>query len=108
MTLYMHVRTYRYYYLYSNACLPPPPALQAPLEELEEQHIIPPTQFYVGEKRGIQGHYNSCYLDSTLFGLFALSGVFDTMFLAPDKDAPASRQEFKDLLAKKIINPLRK
>ncbi|XP_064388852.1 ubiquitin carboxyl-terminal hydrolase CYLD-like isoform X4 [Halichondria panicea] len=82
--------------------------LQDPLEELEEQSTTPPAQVYVGEKRGIQGHYNSSYIDSTIFGLFALSDVFNTMFLAPDKDAPASRQEFKDLLAKKIINPLRK
>ncbi len=91
-----------------NDCPPTPPALQASLEELDEPTTIPPTQVYVGEERGIQGHYNSCYLDSTLFGLFALSDVFDSMFLDPDKEAPASRQEIKDLLAKKIINPLRK
>ncbi len=81
------------------------------MEKQTDQFINDPTEQmmrYIGLYRGIQGHQNSCYLDSTLFGLFALSDVFDTMFLAPDKDAPASRQEFKDLLAKKIINPLRK
>lgn len=32
----------------------------------------------VGKKKGIQGHYNSCYLDSTLFWSAPLFFVFHT------------------------------
>lgn len=85
-----------------------PPALQTPLEESEDQIVIPPTEFYIGERKGIQGHYNSCYLDSTLFALFALSNVFDTMFLGVGQDDTPTQREFSYLVAKKIVNPLRK
>ena len=62
---------------------------------------------YIGEQKGIQGHQNSCYLDSTVFGLFALSDVFDSMFLEPGKADPTG-DEVKHLLWKGIVNPLRK
>ena len=84
-----------------------PPALQTPLEETEDETVIPPTEFYVGEEKGIQGHYNSCYLDSTLFSLFALSNEFDKLFLGA-KQATPTQQEFSKLIANKIVNPLRK
>ena len=57
---------------------------------------------YVGEKKGIQGHQNSCYLDATVFGLFALSDEFDEMFLR-DTDSHVGK-----ILWQKIVNPLRK
>ena len=37
--------------------------------------------FHIGEGKGIQGHQNSSYLDSALYGLFAFSGAFDDFFL---------------------------
>jgi len=61
---------------------------------------------YLGDERGIQGHQNSCYLDATVFGLFALSDVFDFMFLEEARDAAA--KEIISILWKGIINPLRK
>ena len=61
---------------------------------------------YIGEERGIQGHQNSCYLDATVFGLFALSSVFDSM-LAEDSEDPA-QQEVRELFRNGIVNPLRK
>ena len=61
---------------------------------------------YLGDERGIQGHQNSCYLDATVFGLFALSDDFDSMFLEEAKDH--SGQEISDILWKGIVNPLRK
>ena len=33
----------------------------------------------VGRNRGIQGHQNSCYLDVTLFSMFAFTSVFDSL-----------------------------
>ena len=32
-----------------------------------------------GKYRGIQGHHNSCYLDATLFSMFAFTSVFDSL-----------------------------
>ena len=61
---------------------------------------------YLGEERGIQGHQNSCYLDATMFGLFALSDVFDSMFLEEARDEAG--KEIKSILWKGIVNPLRK
>ena len=69
---------------------------------------------YTGKGRGIQGHQNSCYLDATIFGLFALSDVFDSLFLedltslkSPTPTTPIQK-EVGDMLWKGIVNPLRK
>ncbi|XP_062922955.1 ubiquitin carboxyl-terminal hydrolase CYLD isoform X1 [Mobula hypostoma] len=62
----------------------------------------------VGKKKGIQGHYNSCYLDSTLFCMFAFSSVLDTVLLRPkEKDDVEFYTETQDLLRTEIVNPLR-
>ena len=36
-----------------------------------------------GRNRGIQGHQNSCYLDATLFSMFAFTSVFDSLLYRP-------------------------
>lgn len=36
-----------------------------------------------GKFKGIQGHYNSCYLDATLFAMFTFTYVFDTLLFRP-------------------------
>ena len=60
---------------------------------------------YIGNSKGIQGHQNSCYLDATLFALFALSHDFDDMFLCGAKD---KLNEVSQILWINIVNPLRK
>jgi ubiquitin thioesterase CYLD len=67
-------------------------------------------QRYIGDKKGIQGHQNSCYLDASIFGLFALTDAFDELFLKAEssKTADQNRQAIADLLWKGIVNPLRK
>ena len=78
-----------------------------PLEEPEDQPISDDqVAKYLGDGRGIQGHYNSCYLDTTVFGLFALSNVFDSMLRTETRD-PAG-EEIRGMLWKGIVNPLRK
>ncbi|XP_077315264.1 ubiquitin carboxyl-terminal hydrolase CYLD-like [Lithobates pipiens] len=58
----------------------------------------------VGLRNGIQGHYNSCYLDTTLFSLFAFSSVLDPILRSPDVcDAKVQR-----ILREDIVNPLRR
>ena len=72
---------------------------------------------YIGEPKGIQGHHDSCYLDSTVFGLFALNDAFDVMFLDAASQTlvqggSSQEKEYcmktKDILWKGIVNPLRK
>ena len=84
-------------------------AIQVPLEEPVDQQVPLPYK-YVGNERGIQGHQNSCYLDSTLFGLFALSDIFDEMFLrvVSDSTADVNRKALSEMLWNGIVNPLRK
>ncbi|XP_068097734.1 ubiquitin carboxyl-terminal hydrolase CYLD-like isoform X2 [Hyperolius riggenbachi] len=63
----------------------------------------------IGRKKGIQGHCNSCYLDATLFCMFACSSVLDTILLRPpNKNDSNSYIDTRDLLRTEIVNPLRK
>ena len=59
---------------------------------------------HTGLNKGIQGHHNSCYLDSTLYGLFAFSTAFDDLFLRESPDD--SVKEIK-LALHTIVNTLR-
>ncbi|XP_040040448.2 ubiquitin carboxyl-terminal hydrolase CYLD isoform X1 [Gasterosteus aculeatus] len=58
----------------------------------------------IGRMKGIQGHYNSCYMDAALFSLFSCSSVLDAMLFKPTEpqDAPIQSTLLKD-----IVNPLR-
>ena len=61
-----------------------------------------------GKNKGIQGHQNSCYLDATLFSMFAFTSVFDSILFRP----PTSNdiKEYSDVqlvLREEIVNPLR-
>ena len=58
--------------------------------------------------RGIQGEHNSCYLDATLFGLFALSTEFDSLLISP-RGGPLGEvaTEICSTLRTRIVNPLR-
>ncbi|XP_043985815.1 ubiquitin carboxyl-terminal hydrolase CYLD [Gambusia affinis] len=58
----------------------------------------------IGRMKGIQGHCNSCYMDSALFGLFSCSSVLDSMLFkaTTPQDAPIQR-----ILLHNIVNPLR-
>uniref|UniRef100_A0A3B5LF46 ubiquitinyl hydrolase 1 n=1 Tax=Xiphophorus couchianus TaxID=32473 RepID=A0A3B5LF46_9TELE len=58
----------------------------------------------IGRMKGIQGHCNSCYMDSALF-LFSCSSVLDSMLFkaTTPQDAPIQR-----ILLHDIVNPLRK
>lgn len=75
--------------------------------------VAPPSsieqvQAMFGKNRGIQGHQNSCYLDATLFSMFAFTSVFDSLLFRPatEKDI----REYNDVqrvLREEIVNPLR-
>lgn len=91
-------------------CLQSPTvALQEMLYEHDErlQHV-PPAKFDIHKHtdiKGIQGYQNSCYLDATLYGLFAFSDAFDIVFL--DLVATANEQYIQKTIKNKIVYPLR-
>ena len=60
---------------------------------------------FVGQLRGIQGNQNSCYLDATLFAMFALNNYFDQMLLEEAQDEYG--RNVQDIISTKIIYPLR-
>ena len=82
------------------------------LEEVTERQPVPrPGHYSRGRNWGIQGEHNSCYIDSTLFALFALTSEFDSLLTpvrgGPDQGEPLAN-EIRLILLQKIINPLRK
>uniref|UniRef100_A0A3Q3JSC8 Ubiquitin carboxyl-terminal hydrolase CYLD n=1 Tax=Monopterus albus TaxID=43700 RepID=A0A3Q3JSC8_MONAL len=83
------------------------------LSEVVQENTPPRTEndgldVMVGKKKGIQGHYNSCYLDSTLFCLFSFSSVLDTVLLRPQSKTDVEYyRETQELLRTEIVNPLR-
>ncbi|KAK9519743.1 hypothetical protein VZT92_022452 [Zoarces viviparus] len=62
------------------------------------------SQILIGRMKGIQGNYNSCYMDATLFSLFSCSSALDAMLFksTEPQDAPIQRTLLHD-----IVNPLR-
>ena len=63
---------------------------------------------HCGIMRGLQGHHNSCYLDATLYSMFAFSCVFDTLLHRQRKDGDLPQYDDVQLvLRESIVNPLR-
>ncbi|PAA55907.1 hypothetical protein BOX15_Mlig027790g3, partial [Macrostomum lignano] len=63
----------------------------------------------VGRNRGVQGHHNSCYLDSTLFAMFATVGAFDGVLERPGQAKDIDNyEEIKNTLREGIVNCLRR
>ncbi|XP_026203242.1 ubiquitin carboxyl-terminal hydrolase CYLD [Anabas testudineus] len=57
----------------------------------------------VGRMKGIQGHFNSCYLDATLFSLFSSSVTLDNIW-----QKPADKEQTITCTLRKIVNCLRR
>ncbi|XP_044175285.1 ubiquitin carboxyl-terminal hydrolase CYLD-like [Acropora millepora] len=73
--------------------------------------IAPPGSLreeFCGKMRGLQGHQNSCYLDATLFSMFAYSWVFDTLLHRKRRETDLPEyDEVQSVLREAIVNPLR-
>lgn len=64
---------------------------------------------FTGKNRGIQGHYNSCYMDSSLFAMFAYSHSFDIMLNRKRRESDIKEyDDVQTILKEHIVNPLRK
>ena len=71
--------------------------------------IIDNIEDFCGKHKGIQGHHNSCYLDATLFSMYAFTIVFDGVLYRPkNEDDLPEYEKVQDLLKESIVNPLRK
>ena len=74
--------------------------------------VLPP-EFHarlLGQNRGVQGHQNSCYMDATLFSMFAFSTMFDSILHRP-RWATCDNHYYDTVqraLREGIVNPLRK
>ena len=63
---------------------------------------------FTGRDKGIQGHHNSCYMDSTLFAMFAFSEVFDGSLHRHKRETDVDDyEEAQETLRNEIVNPLR-
>nr|XP_056700846.1 uncharacterized protein LOC130473346 [Euleptes europaea] len=56
-----------------------------------------------GAMKGIQGHCNSCYLDTTLFSLFSFSSALDSILNSAEVHDTTAQQ----ILRQQIVEPLR-
>lgn len=74
-----------------------------------EEENVPPirtedvSRRLIGQMKGIQGHCNSCYMDSALFSVFSCSSVLDSLLFKSTQ-----HQTIQSILLKSIVNPLRK
>ncbi|XP_048055919.1 ubiquitin carboxyl-terminal hydrolase CYLD isoform X2 [Megalobrama amblycephala] len=78
------------------------------LVSVEEENVPPirtedVSKLLIGQMKGIQGHCNSCYMDSALFSVFSCSSVLDSLLFKSTQ-----HQTIQSILLKSIVNPLRK
>jgi hypothetical protein len=66
----------------------------------------PLTSAKFGKNKGIEGDSNSCYMDSTIFCMFAYSEVFDSL-LNMNVENNESLAKLQNLLRENIVNLLR-
>lgn len=84
-----------------------PAAIPVEENEEDEQDVPPLTEAQVlsvleGKMRGIQGHFNSCYLDATLFSLFSASTTLDRLCQSPAdmEEGSICRQLKRDIVCR--------
>uniref|UniRef100_A0A8B9H2G3 ubiquitinyl hydrolase 1 n=1 Tax=Astyanax mexicanus TaxID=7994 RepID=A0A8B9H2G3_ASTMX len=81
------------------------------VQDLQDNVPVPPLRsqdvkdFLIGKQRGIQGHCNSCYMDSALFSLFTCSSVLDSLLY---KGTNQNDKHIQETLRKEIVGPLRR
>ena len=91
VVVYLHLIALKKYNTKIEGCVRPPSRL------LPKEHT--------GLPKGIQGHQNSCYIDATLYGMFAFSDAFDGLFLT--KEINRTNQQLQETIQQNIVNPLR-
>ena len=86
-------------------------AIQEEEYKPKDTYVRPPSELkHIGKPKGIQGHQNSCYLDATLYGMFAFSDAFDDLFLEDIKFSSAESnkaREIQEIIREEIVYRLR-
>jgi hypothetical protein len=73
---------------------------------IEKSNLPPLDHPITGKNKGIEGDSNSCYMDSTIFCMFAYSRVFDSLLhMKISKNPPV--KDLQNLLRENIVNVLR-
>ena len=73
-----------------------------------EGKVDPPkhlSSLYIGRSRGIQGNRNSCYLDATLYAMFAFNNTMDYLLSSPVEGE--LNESIQQKLRESVVNPLR-
>lgn len=73
---------------------------------IQPRNLPPLDHPVLGKDKGIEGNSNSCYMDSTIFCMFAYSNVFDSL-LYMKVDKKQTIQGLQKLLRENIVNVLR-
>ena len=86
-------------------------AIQEEEYDPKGSYVKPPSELkHIGKQKGIQGHQNSCYLDATLYGMFAFSDAFDGLFLEDINFSATERnkaREIQEIIREEIVYRLR-
>jgi hypothetical protein len=79
-----------------------------PIDKLNKiKENLPPLDHPIlGQNKGIEGNSNSCYMDATIFCMFAYSNVFDSL-LHMDVHNKEPIKKLQKLLRQNIVNVLR-
>lgn len=64
----------------------------------------PLTEIITGRNRGIEGDSNSCYMDATIFCMFAYNNVFDTLL---NKQTDGKLARLQEILRDYVVHVLR-
>jgi hypothetical protein len=71
-----------------------------------KENLPPLNHEIIGINKGIEGDSNSCYMDATIFCMFAYSAVFDSL-LHMDVHDKEPIEKLQKLLRQNIVNVLR-
>jgi len=104
MRLYLFLTVFAFLAFGSEDCPDIPGTIVPPDDKRADLEV-----FCCGKKKGIQGHHNSCYLDATLFSMYAFTTVFDSILYRDKRDSDITEYEdVQKVLKDGIVNPLRK
>ena len=70
-----------------------------------KDNLPPLTEPITGKNKGIEGDSNSCYMDATIYCMFAYNNVFDSLLHMDAKAEPSSK--LQTMLRENIVNVLR-
>ena len=116
---YFNCPPFRAFFCYLHDCSKDSRFDELPVQEVKqffgphqslviEGRVDPPnhiSSMFIGRSRGIQGNRNSCYLDATLYAMFAFNNTMDFLLSSPIEDE--TKRNIQQQLKESVVNPLR-